>query len=321
VVHCRLFREGKLVEEGFDPGKVSDHLEDETNLVWLDLEDPSEVELALIEEEFSLHPLAIEDARHRDQRPKLDFYEGYSFLVMYGVEVDNGRLREREVHAFAGAHYLITIRYRPALDLDPVVERIERHDDLLREGGGFPLYALLDDVVDGYFDVVDRLEAESEDLEEMVFGENPPADVQERIFRLKKRVIGFRRRVGPLREVLVQLQGVQSLVTAPLAAYYRDVADHVTRALELIDILRDLLTGALEAHLARTGNRLNEVMKALTSWGAIILVPTLIAGIYGMNFERAVPGWDWAPGFWVALGLMILSAVALYVMFKRRDWL
>jgi magnesium transporter len=320
MFHCRLFRDGELVEEGFEPAKVSDHLEDEKNLVWLDLEDPSEEELAMIEEEFSLHPLAIEDARHRDQRPKLEFYEGYNFLVMYGVGVEDGQLREHEVHTFAGTHYLITIRYGPALELGPVLERIERHRDLLREGGGFLLYALLDEVVDGYFDVMDRFEEESEDLEEQVFGEKPPPDVQEGIFRLKKRVIGFRRRVGPLREVLVQLQGLRSLVTPPLEAYYRDVADHVIRALELIDIVRDLLTGTLEAHLARTGNRLNEVMKALTSWGAIILVPTLIAGIYGMNFLH-MPELRWRLGYPFALGLMALAAGALYVMFRRRDWL
>jgi magnesium transporter len=320
MFHCRLFRDGELVEEGFEPAKVSDHLEDEKNLVWLDLEDPSEEELAMIEEEFSLHPLAIEDARHRDQRPKLEFYEGYNFLVMYGVGVEDGQLREHEVHTFAGTHYLITIRYGPALELGPVLERIERHRDLLREGGGFLLYALLDEVVDGYFDVMDRFEEESEDLEEQVFGEKPPPDVQEGIFRLKKRVIGFRRRVGPLREVLMQLQGLRSLVTPPLEAYYRDVADHVIRALELIDIVRDLLTGTLEAHLARTGNRLNEVMKALTSWGAIILVPTLIAGIYGMNFLH-MPELRWRLGYPFALGLMALAAGALYVMFRRRDWL
>jgi magnesium transporter len=320
MVFARLYRDGELVEEGFDPARVSDCLKEEKNLVWLDLEDPSEEELAMIEEEFSLHPLAIEDARHRDQRPKLELYEGYSFLVIYGVRVEDGRLRESEVHAFAAARYLITIRYQPALELGPVLERIGRHVDLLREGGGFLLYALIDEAVDGYFDVMDRFEEESEDLEEQVFGEKPPPDVQEGIFRLKKRVIGFRRRVGPLREVFVQLQGLQSLVTAPLAAYYRDVADHVMRALELIDIVRDLLTGALEAHLARTGNRLNEVMKALTSWGAIILVPTLIAGVYGMNF-RHMPELNWVFGYPFALGLMIIAAAILYVMFRRRGWL
>jgi magnesium transporter len=317
---ARLYRDGELVEEGFDPARVSDCLKDEKNLVWLDLEDPTEEELAMIEEEFALHPLAIEDARHRNQRAKLESYEGYDFLVVYGVGAQDGALRESEVHAFVSAHYLITIRYRPVLELGPMMERIERHPDLLREGGGFLLYALLDDLVDDYFNVVDGFEEESEDLEEKVFGEKPPGDVQEGIFRLKKRVIGFRRRVGPLREVLVQLEGDRSLVPPPLAAYYRDVADHVMRALELIDMVRDLLTGALEAHLARTGNRLNEVMKALTSWGAIILVPTLIAGIYGMNFLH-MPELKWQFGYPFALGLMALTAGILYVMFRRRGWL
>jgi magnesium transporter len=320
MVYARLFRDGELVEEDFDPARVSDCLEDEKNLVWLDLEDPSDEELAMIEEEFSLHPLAIEDAHHKGQRAKLEFYEGFNLLVLYGVGLEDGRVREHEVHTIAGPQYLITLRYPPALGLGPVLERVKRHEDLLREGGGFLLYALLDEVVDRYFSVVDRFEDESENLEGKVFGARPPDDVQEQIFHLKKRLIKFRRRVAPLREALEHLQVVPSLVTQPLTAYYRDVADHVIRVLELIDIIRDLLTGALEAHLARTGNRLNEVMKAVTSWAAIILVPTLIAGVYGMNF-RHMPELDWLFGYPFALGLMALSAVGLYAMFKRRGWL
>jgi magnesium transporter len=320
MVTARLYRGGELVEEGLDPTKVSDCLEDEKNLVWLDLEDPTEEELAMIQEEFSLHPLAVEDARHRGQRAKIEFYEGFNFLVVYGIGHEDDRIREHEVHAIVAPHYLITLRYRPAFDLGPMLDRIEQNEGLLQEGGGFLLYALLDEVVDRYFNVVDRFEEESEDVEEQVFGAEPPEDVQEQIFRLKKRVITFRRRVAPLRESLEQLRVVPTLVTEPLSAYYRDVADHVMRELELIDIVRDLLTGALEAHLARTGNRLNEVMKAVTSWGAIILVPTLIAGIYGMNF-RHMPELHWLWGYPFAVGLMALSAAGLYWMFKRRDWL
>jgi magnesium transporter len=320
MVTARLYRDGELVEEGFDPARVSDCLEDARNLVWLDLEDPSEEELAMIEEEFSLHPLAVEDARHRGQRAKIEFYEGFNFLVVYGIGHEDGRIREHEVHAIVAPHYLITLRYPPAFDLGPMLERIEKQEGLLREGGGFLLYALLDEVVDRYFSVVDRFEEESEDVEGHVFGAEPPEDVQEQIFRLKKRVITFRRRVAPLRESLEQLRVVPALVTPPLSAYYRDVADHVMRELELIDIVRDLLTGALEAHLARVSNRLNEVMKALTSWGAIILVPTLLAGIYGMNF-RHIPELNWLWGYPFALGLMGLSAGGLYWMFKRRGWI
>jgi magnesium transporter len=320
MVHCRLFRDGELVEEGFDPARVSDHLEDEKNLVWLDLEDPSEEELAMIEEEFSLHPLAIEDARHRNQRPKMERYESFNFLVLYGFFRRDGDIEEGEIQAFVGPRFLITLRFPPVFDLKAIVVRAERSPDLVKEGGGFLLYTVLDEVVDRYFDVVDRIEDESEVVEEEVFSEDTAEDVQERIFRLRKRVMVFRRRLGPLRDVMQLLQGQQELVTPPLQAYYRDVQDHLVRTLEFVDNLRDLLTSALEAHLAQVSNRLNEVMKALTSWGAIILVPTLIAGVYGMNF-RHMPELNWVFGYPFALGLMVVAAGGLYSMFKRRGWL
>lgn len=320
MVTCRLYRSGTLAEDGFDPARVSDHLEEPDALVWLDLEDPTEEELALIEEEFSLHPLAVEDARHRGQRPKVEVYEKYFFLVMHAVGLEDGELRDKEVHAFVGPSYLVTLRYAPAFDLKPVLRRWERQQELTKEGGGFLLYSLLDEVVDGYFHVVEGFEDDSESVEEQVFADETRPDTQERIFRLKKQVIEFRRLVMPLREVLDLLQGEPRVVTATLAAYYRDVADHIIRVLEFIDNVRELLTTALEAYLSQVSNRLNSVMKQLTSWAAIILVPTLIAGIYGMNF-RHMPELNWLLGYPFALGLMAVSATTLYVVFKRRGWL
>jgi magnesium transporter len=320
VVTCRLYRSGTLAEDGFDPARVSDHLDEPDSLVWLDLEDPSDEELSLIEEEFSLHPLAVEDARHRGQRPKVEVYDKYFFLVMHAVSLEDGELRDQEVHAFVGPRYLVTLRYAPAFDLKPVLRRWERQQELTKEGGGFLLYALLDEVVDGYFDVVERFEDDSESVEEGVFADETRPDIQERIFRLKKQVIEFRRLVMPLREVLDLLQGEPRVVTAPLAAYYRDVADHIIRVLEFIDNVRELLTTALEAYLSQVSNRLNMVMKQLTSWAAIILVPTLIAGIYGMNF-RHMPELKWLLGYPFALGVMAVSAFTLFTVFKRRGWL
>jgi magnesium transporter len=320
VVTCRLYRSGKLAKDGFDPARVSDHLEEPDSLVWLDLEDPTEEELAMIEEEFALHPLALEDARHRGQRPKVDVYEKYFFLVMHAVQLKDGELQDQEVHAFVGPSYLVTLRYAPAFDLEPVLRRWEQQQELTKEGGGFLLYALLDEVVDGYFDVAERFEDVSEDIEEQVFGEKVPADIQERIFQLKKQVIEFRRLVMPLREVLDLIQEEPRVVTSALNAYYRDVADHVIRTLEFIESVRDLLTTALQAHASQVGNRLNVVMKQLTSWAGIILVPTLIAGIFGMNF-RHMPELNWRLGYPLALGLMAVSAFTLYTVFKRRGWL
>jgi magnesium transporter len=320
MVTTRVYRKGVLEEEGFDPTRVSDYLEEREVLVWLDLEDPSDDELALIEQEFSIHPLAIEDARHRNQRPKMERYESFNFLVLYGFFRRDGDIEEGEIQDFVGPRFLITLRFPPVFDLKAVVARAERSPDLVKEGGGFLLYGVLDEVVDRYFDVVDRFEDESEAVEEEVFSEDTAEDVQERIFLLRKRVMAFRRRLGPLRDVMQLLQGQQELVTPALQAYYRDVQDHLVRTLEFVDNLRDLLTSALEAHLAQVSNRLNEVMKALTSWAAIILVPTLIAGVYGMNF-RHMPELDWLFGYPFALGLMALSAGGLYTMFKRRGWI
>ena len=261
----------------------------------------------------------MEDARHRRQRPKVEVYEKYFFLVMHSVRLDEAELLDQEIHAFVGPSYLITLRYPPAFDLDPVLRRWERQQELTKEGGGFLLYALMDEIVDGYFDVVERFEDDSDDIEQQVFADNVPADVQERIFQLKKQVLQFRRLVMPLREVLDLIQE-EPRVTSTLAAYYRDVADHVIRTLEFIDNVRELLTSALEAHLSQASTRLNVVMKQLTAWASIILVPTLIAGIYGMNF-RHMPELNWLLGYPFALGLMAASATALFVVFKRRGWL
>jgi magnesium transporter len=174
-------------------------------------------------------------------------------------------------------------------------------------------------VVDGYFAVIERFEDVGEDLEDEVFSDNPANDVQERIFKLKRRVVSFRRLVMPLREVLDLMQEQPGFVTEQLRPYYRDVADHVIRTLEFADNIRDLATSALEAQISQVSNRLNIVMKRLTAWASIILVPTLIAGIYGMNFVH-MPELRWRFGYLYALGLMLVSALLLYRMFKRRDY-
>ncbi len=322
MLKVRLYREGRIEEEGFDPARVSDLIGDPENLVWLDLEEPTDTELSLIEEEFSFHPLAMEDARHRNQRPKLEPYEGFYFLVAYGLTMDGGGLTTSEIHAFVGTGYLVTLRYAPAYDLSRVLKRWERQPAMTREGGGWLLYALLDDVVDGYFTVVDAFQDATEGVEEGVFQESPSEqkELQEEIFRLKKQVIEFRRLVAPLREVLAVLQQDPRLVTDALRAYYRDVQDHVVRTQEFIDNVRELLTTALEAYLSQVGNRLNIIMKQVTSWAAILLVPTLIAGIYGMNF-RFMPELDWRLGYPMALGMMAVAGFLLFRLFRKRDWL
>jgi len=320
-ITCRLYKDGVLKEEAFDPERVSDLIEEEGARVWLDVEDPTDDELTMIGEEFSLHPLSVEDTRHRGQRPKVEFFERYFLIVLHALSLDeHDELVDSEIHAFAGHRYLLTLRYAPALDLSNVLKRWDRRPDHTSEGGGFLFYALLDEIVDSYFDVVERFEDLSEEIEDRVFSDEPDPDIQEVIFRLKRRVVTFRRLVMPLRDVLDLIQEEAGFVTPILAPYYRDVADHIIRTLEFVDGIRDLLTTALEAELAQVSNRMNAIMKTLTSWAAIILVPTLIAGIYGMNFNN-MPELHWRFGYAWALGLMLVSGFLLYRMFKRRDWL
>jgi magnesium transporter len=323
VITSRIYRDGALQEESpFDPADVAACRESGDRHIWIDVVSPTDEELSLLQETLSLHELSVEDSRRWGQRSKVEFYPSYVFVVVHGIVLDrDDRIVDAELHLFAGeGFYLLTIRREPLFDLGKVMERIGRERHLAKEGVGFNLYVLLDEIVDGYLDTIERLEDLADDVEEDVFEEDDDEGLQERIFLLKRRVVGFRRAVGPLREVIDLLNERGDIVTRTLSPYYRDILDHVIRTLELVDNIRDLLTTALEARIAQVSNRLNVVMKQLTGWAGIILVPTLIAGIYGMNF-RDMPELSWRFGYPLALGTMLVSGVILYVVFKRRDWL
>jgi len=323
---CRIYRRGRLESTAFEPADASELLKEPGVVLWLDIDGPTEENMAMLGREFGFHELALEDCLHPHQRPKIEQYGSYYFLVAYAVSVEGGELQPHEMAAFVGHNYLVTVRKDRALDLAEAVKRSEAHSELCEEGGAYLLYVVLDEIVDGYFDALDRLEDVSEEVEDSVFHEQEVPSATEigeqtQIFQLKKELLKFRRVVAPLREVLdVMQRRTIEVVTAPLEPYYRDVYDHVLRAADFVDSLRDILSSALEAHLAVVSNRLNEIMKSLTSWGAIILVPTLIAGIYGMNF-RHMPELSWAFGYPFALGLMAASALMLYRAFRRRGWL
>jgi magnesium transporter len=322
VITCREVREGVLGQErAFDAAAVV-RARAEGRHVWLDVTDPGAEELQGLQQTFGLHELSVEDSLMWGQRSKVEFYADYVFVVLHGLALDaQDRLVDSEIHLFASSSgYVITVRRRPVFDVDPVARRMARDRELATEGIGFLLYLILDEIVDGYLSVVDRFEDLSDDVEDRVFREEDDDDVQEAIFRLKREVVRFRRIAMPVREVVDLLNESGGVVTPTLRPYYRDVLDHVIRATELIDNIRDLLTAALESLLARVSNRLNEVMKQLTAWAGIILVPTLIAGVYGMNFEH-MPELSWTLGYPLALGTMLAAAGILYVMFRRRGWL
>jgi magnesium transporter len=329
VITCRVFRDGELEREApFAPGLVHD-ARDRGHRVWLDVVDPTDEELEALRIELGLHELAVEDSRRWGQRAKVDRYADHLFLVAHGLELDRrDELVDREVHLFAGGgFYVATVRREPRFEFGKASARLRAVPGLSAEGIGYLLYLLLDEIVDGYLDVVERLEDLGDEIEDAVADEEGGREtgaayraLAARIFRVRQQVVRFRRLAAPMREAVDLLLEDPAVATAPLVPYYRDVLDHVIRTLELLDNVRDLLTSARELQLAQASNRLNIVMKQLSAWAAIILIPTLIAGIYGMNFEH-LPELRWAFGYPFALGLMAVTAFALYRVFRKREWL
>jgi magnesium transporter len=322
VITSRVYHDGVFErEEPFDPATV-EACRESGRRIWIDVVEPAPEELALLQRTLGLHELSIEDSSRWGQRSKVEFYPDYVFVVIHGLRLGTSdELIDSELHLFAGASfYLLTIRRAPLFEFPRAVERARMRGAIAGEGMGFHLYLLLDEVVDDYLNVIDRLEDLSDDVEERVFRSETAPGLQEDLFRLKRRVVRFRRAVAPMREVLDLLTEQGDIATPPLQPYFRDVEDHVIRALELTDNIRELLTSALETTLVQTSNRLNVVMKQLSGWAAIILIPTLIAGIYGMNFVH-MPELEWRFGYPFALGLMALAAFGLYRAFRKRDWL
>jgi magnesium transporter len=319
----RLYRKGVLESEGFDVADVSDHLADPSAVVWFDLCEPSAADLASISEELGLHPLAVEDAVQRHQRPKLDRYASHLFVTAYSVALDTttGQLAVREVAAFVTSNALVTVRKSPDFDIDAVVKHWDQSADLAVHGTGYLLYGLLDYVVDTHFDAVQSLDVQVEGLEDGLFEENPrDQEMQVRTFQLRKSLVTLRRVVLPMREVVNSLlRRDLHAIDAEMVPYFQDVYDHVLRATEWTESMRDLVTTILETHLTVRGNRLNVIMKQVTSWAAIIAVPTAVTGFYGQNVPY--PGFGHISGFWTSSLLTLGLAVALFVVFRRKDWI
>jgi magnesium transporter len=319
----RLYRDGRLELEGFPVADISEHLADESVTIWLDLADPDDGDLAVLSDEFGLHPLAIEDAVHQHQRPKLDRYSSHLLTTAYGARLHagTGELATSEIAAFITPRALITIRKDDGLDIGAVVERWDASPDLATFGVGYLLHGLLDYIVDGHFEAVQSLDDCVEDLEDQLFDDvSQGLQVQRRSFELRKSLVLLRRIVIPMREVVNALMRRDlHVVTDDLMPYYQDVYDHVLRAAEWTDSLRDLVTSILETNLTIQGNRMNIITKKVTGWAAIIAVPTFITGYFGMNVPY--PGFSDKAGFAASIAIMAVSGLVLYLIFKRKDWL
>ncbi|HTW19781.1 MAG TPA: magnesium transporter CorA family protein [Mycobacteriales bacterium] len=323
MIKTRLYREGNCIDENFDPQRISDHLETRNCVVWLDLEAPTKDDFALIAEEFSLNPLAVEDATAERQRPKLDHYDDHIFISLYDVGLQaDGEMTAHELAIFASKQYLITVRKTPGYSMDPIVARWDDNKNLAKYGVGFLMWGLLDVVVDGHFQTVQQLDDQIEELEDLLFSDSDTGTkVQRQSYELRKSLVRMRRVVLPTREVVNALMRRESgMVDDALLPYYQDVYDHVLRAADWTDSLRDLVSTILETNLTIQGNRMNLIMKQVTSWAAIIAVPAVITGYYGMNV-LTYPNSGTKAGGYTALGLSVGFVVLLWMMFRRRNWL
>ena len=323
LARTRLYRHGQLELEGFPVADISDYLPDESVTIWLDLCAPTEDDLAVLSEEFGLHQLAVEDALHLGQRSKLDRYRTHLFLTAYWARFDagSGELATSELSAFITSRALITVRQDDRLDIGAVVQRWDENPDLVKFGVGYLLYGLLDYIVDGHFEAVQSLDDCVEEVEDRLFEDIPHnLEVQRRSFQLRRSLVLLRRVVIPMREVVnAVMRRDLHIVGDDLVPYYQDIYDHVLRAAEWTDGLRDMVTSILETNVTIQGNRLNVITKKVTGWAAIIAIPTLITGYFGMNVPY--PGFNSRPGFDISIVTMILAGVILYFVFKRKDWL
>jgi magnesium transporter len=303
-------------EEGIPLESISDCVEDRQKIVWLDIQDPIDADVELLRSELGFHELALEDTIRRDQRPKIDLYDGYCFVVFYAVR----RGREDEIALFVGPNYLVTVHTGRVPEIDATVQRWQLNADRLGHGIAVVVYSLLDAIVDGYFPVIDEITEEVEEIETAMF-ESGNVVHQREVFALKRELLNLRRVIAPEREVLNTLiRRDDPILGGQTLPYFQDIYDHLIRITDSIDLVRDQLTSLLDAQLSVVSNRLNTVMKRMAALSTILMSVNLVAANYGMNFT-VMPelGWPWGYGW--ALFLMVGIGVGLALVFKRIDWL
>ena len=321
LVNCVAYQEGRKLAD-VDRRDIRNYLERPDCFIWVALTDPSEEELTELQDEFDLHPLAVEDARHGHQRPKIEEYGDELFIVLHMIEPAGEELRVGEVSIFVGTNYAVSVRSRAERGFHDVRARCEREPELLRHGPGYVLYALMDAVVDRYFPLIDALETELEQIEERIFSPRASARANiEALYWVKQKLMTLKHAAGPLLEATGKLTGGRvPHACAGLGEYFRDVYDHLVRANQSIDSLRDMVLTAIQVSLATITIGESEVTKRLAAYAALVAVPTLIAGVYGMNFEH-MPELHWEFGYPFSVWLMVILDVILFWRFRRAGWL
>ena len=321
LITCVAYEAGRKVAD-LDFPQISEYLERPGCFVWVALQDATPQELQALGDEFGLHELAVEDASHGGQRPKIEEYGDTVFAVVRTVDLGPGdQLQLGEVDIFAGPNFAISVRNRSHHSLAAVRERAERSPELLRNGSGFVLYALIDAVVDQYFPVIEAFEAELDAIEEQIFTSGTGRVNVERLYALKRRSTALKHAVAPLLESVAHLtQGRVPPVCESTRDYFRDVLDHLARINALLDTLRETIAMGVQVNLSMVTIEEAETSKRLAAWAGIFALATVFAGVWGMNF-RVMPELNWAWGYPAALAVMVASCALLYRKFRQAGWL
>ncbi len=320
LINCVAYRDGrKLADIGIE--EISRYVSQPDTLVWVALAEPSDAELAKMQREFGLHELAVEDAQSGHQRPKVEEYGDSLFVVLQTIELDGHDLRVGELDVFVGPNYVLSTRTRTRRGFGDVRARCEREPELLRHGPGFVLYALMDSVVDRYFPVLDHFETELEGLEELMFTGGLAQRSLKELYGLKQRLMMLKHAVAPLLDAVGRLHGGRvPRACAGTQEYYRDIFDHLQRINQSIESSREMIATAISVSLSLLTLQENQFTKRLAGVAALVAVPTMIAGIYGMNFKH-MPELGWTFGYPLALGLMAAIDVYIFYRLRKAGWI
>ncbi len=320
LVNCAAYQNGKKLGD-IRKEDIHDYLSRPGCFVWMALKDTTPEEMGEMQQQFGLHELAVEDAHHGHQRPKIEEYGDSLFAVLHTIEPEGEDLRVGELSLFVGRNYVLSVRNRSEQGFASVRERSEREPHLLKHGATFVFYALIDTVVDRYFPVLEAIEDELEEVESRIFDVSPGRENIEALYAIKQKLMVLKHAMGPLHEAVGRLYGGRvPALCLNTQEYFRDVADHLLRLNQSIDSLRDMVITALSVNLSMITIQENETVKRLAAYAALVAVPTMIAGVYGMNFEH-MPELKWAWGYPLAIGMMVVIDAYLFWRFRKAKWL
>jgi len=321
IINCAAYSQGRRIAD-VRLDDVYETLKDTSQFVWIGLHEPSEEILSQVQKQFGLHDLAIEDAHSAHQRSKMELYGNSVFIVMRTAQMNQEHhIDFGETHLFVGPNFIVSVRHGSSVSYADVRMRCENSPTLLGKGQGFALYAIMDFIIDKYFPVVNDLEQELEKLEDSIFKEKPSRETTEQIYQLKRELLEVKRAVSPMVDICNRLMRFDIMfISEDTRPYFRDVYDSVIRINEIMDNTRELLNTALEANFSLISISQNDVSKKFAGWAAIIAIPTMVAGFYGMNF-RFMPEAEWEYGFYAVILVTILACCLLYYLFRRSGWL